>query len=100
MVGADIRDDIKLLQKIRPFKPGGFLELQDFVKKFGIENSGLSSLAGIVMNCRISKSQQLSNWEAETLTEAQLLYAATDAWACLEIFMKLQNLLNGDSYKS
>jgi len=95
-VGAAIRDDIKLLQKVRPFEPGGFIELQDYVRKFGIENSGLSSLAGIVMNSRISKSQQLSNWEADALTEAQMLYAATDAWACREIFLKLRSLLNGN----
>jgi ribonuclease D len=94
-VGAAIRDDIKLLQKVRPFHANGFLELQDYVKKFGIENSGLSSLAGIIMNSRISKSQQLSNWESETLTEAQMLYAATDAWACREIYLKLKGLLNG-----
>ncbi len=95
-VGAAIRDDIKLLQKVRPFEPGGFIELQDYVRKFGIENSGLSSLAGIVMNSRISKSQQLSNWEADALTEAQMLYAATDAWSCREIFLKLRSLLNGN----
>jgi ribonuclease D len=95
-VGAAIRDDIKHLHKIRPFEPGGFVELQDYVKKFGIENSGLSSLAGIVMNCRISKSQQLSNWESDKLTDAQMLYAATDAWACREIYLKLKSLLNGN----
>lgn len=95
-IGAAIRDDIKHLQKLRTFEPGGFVELQDYVKKFGIENSGLSSLAGIVMNSRISKSQQLSNWEAESLTDAQKLYAATDAWACREIYVKLRSLLNGN----
>lgn len=96
-VGAAIRDDIRHLQKLRPFEPGGFVELQDYVKKFGIESNGLSSLAGIVMNSRISKSQQLSNWETESLTEAQTLYAATDAWACREIYLKLRGLLNGNA---
>jgi ribonuclease D len=96
-VGAAIRDDIRHLQKLRPFEPGGFVELQDYVKKFGIESNGLSSLAGIVMNSRISKSQQLSNWETECLTEAQMLYAATDAYACLEIYIKLRDLLNGNA---
>jgi ribonuclease D len=96
-VGAAIRDDIRHLQKLRPFEPDGFVELQDYVKKFGIESNGLSSLAGIVMNSRISKSQQLSNWETELLTEAQMLYAATDAWACREIYLKLRSLLNGNA---
>lgn len=91
-VGAAIRDDIRHLQKVRHFMPEGFIELQEFVKNFGIENSGLSRLAGIVLNGRISKSQQLSNWEAESLSEAQLMYAATDAWACREIYVKLRNI--------
>jgi ribonuclease D len=94
-VGAAIRDDIRHLQKVRHFLAGGFVELQNFVKEFGIESNGLSSLAGITMNSRISKSQQLSNWEAESLTEAQALYAATDAWACREIYLKLRSLTNG-----
>lgn len=94
-VGAAIRDDIRHLQRIRAFEPGGFIELQDYVKGFGIESNGLSSLAGIVMNSRISKSQQLSNWETDTLTDAQMLYAATDAWACREIYLKLRSLQNG-----
>lgn len=96
-VGTAIRDDIRHLQKLRPFDPAGFVELQDYVKKFGIESNGLSSLSGIVMNSRISKSQQLSNWETESLTEAQTLYAATDAWACREIYLKLRSLLNGNA---
>ena len=46
-------------------------------------------MAGIVLGVRISKSQQLSNWENDTLTEAQQRYAATDAWMCYEIYNKL-----------
>jgi ribonuclease D len=78
--GAAIRDDIKALQHNKGFKPGGFVELQDVAKDLGINNFSLKKLAGIVLNCKISKAQQLSNWEADELTEAQLRYAATDAW--------------------
>ncbi len=88
-IGIAIRDDIRLLKQLRNFKEGGFVELQEFVKQFGIENSGLSKIAGIVLNYRISKSQQLSNWENEILTDAQQVYAATDAWAALEIYRVL-----------
>lgn len=91
-IGAAIHDDIRHLKKLQSFKDAGFIDLQSFVKKFGIENSGLSKIAGIVLRCRISKSQQLSNWENEILTEGQLLYAATDAWAALKIYSELINL--------
>ncbi len=88
-IGIAIRDDIRVLNQLHQFKAEGFIELQDFVKHYGIENSGLSKIAGIVLNFRISKSQQLSNWENEQLTEAQQVYAATDAWAALEIYKML-----------
>lgn len=88
-VGIAIRDDIRLLKQLHYFTAHGFVELQDYVKKFGIENSGLSKLAGIILNFRVSKSQQLTNWENEELTEPQQLYGATDAWAAYEIFKAL-----------
>lgn len=87
--GVAIRDDIKGLQEIMKFKPGGFVELQDRAKEMELENFSLKKLAGITCGFRISKGQQLSNWEADTLTEAQQRYAATDAWASLEIFENL-----------
>jgi ribonuclease D len=88
-LGIAIRDDIRHLKAVHSFRPEGFIELQEFVKQFGIENSGLSKLAGIILNFRISKSQQLTNWENDVLSEAQQLYAATDAWAAYEIYNAL-----------
>ena len=89
--GIAIRDDIKVLRAINDFEPAGFIELQDYAHNFGIQNFSLKKLAAITCGFRISKAQQLSNWEAETLTEAQTIYAATDAWATLEIFEKFSN---------
>lgn len=91
-IGAAIRDDIKILQRVIPFKPAGFIELQDLVKDYGIENFSLKKLAGIVLGVRISKSQRLTNWEASVLTEQQQIYAATDAWVAYEIFTKLNEI--------
>ena len=91
-VGVAIHDDIKGLKAIRNFRPGGFIELQDYVKDFGIISSGLRKLSAIILGFRISKRQQVSNWEANELTDAQLQYAATDAWVCYEIYKKLGNL--------
>lgn len=84
--GVAIRDDIKALQVIQDFRAEGFIELQDTAKELGIQNFSLKKLSAIACGFRISKGQQLSNWEADELTEAQQIYAATDAWAALEIF--------------
>lgn len=87
--GVAIHDDLRILSGIRKFNPDGFIDLQAFVKKFGIESSGLKKLAAIVLGFRISKSQQVTDWEAAQLTEAQQIYAATDAWVCNQIYKKL-----------
>ena len=79
----------RMLLKIRFFRPKGFVELQDEVGKFGIEDKSLRKIAGIVTGCAISKAQRLSNWESRELTPAQVKYAATDAWICLKIYRQL-----------
>jgi len=88
-IGAAIHEDIRALKAVYPHQTKGFIDLQDIVKNYGIENIGVKKMAAIVLGFRISKSQQLSNWEADTLTEAQMVYAATDAWVSLEIYLKL-----------
>lgn len=93
-MGVAIKDDIRGLQKWQKFSPQGFVELGDYSNKFGIEASGLKKLCGIVHGFRISKSQQLSNWEENILKPSQQLYAATDAWVGLAIYNKLKNIEN------
>lgn len=88
-VGAAVHDDIRGLQKHAQFKAGGFVDLQKEVSEWGIRDKSVKKMAGIILGIRISKSQQLSNWEAECLSDAQQLYAATDAWVCLEMYRKL-----------
>ncbi|MEE4198314.1 MAG: 3'-5' exonuclease [Bacteroidales bacterium] len=92
-VGLAIHDDLKGLQEFQEFSPQSFIDLQDFVKVFNIESQSLRKITGIVLNKRISKSQQVSNWEKEELTEGQLLYAATDAWICLQIYKTLNQFI-------
>ena len=94
-VGVAIREDLKALRRLTEFKPDGFIELQEFVNDYGIESNGLRGIAGIVLKIKISKSQQLSNWEIERLSDAQLQYAATDAWACHEIYRTLNEEADG-----
>ncbi len=89
-VGVAIKDDVVGLQKITDFDANGFVELQKYVLKFGIRCFSLKKLSAIVLGFRISKRQQVSNWEANELSEGQLRYAATDAWVSLEIFQRLK----------
>ena len=88
-IGADVAGDLRSLGKVRTFTPRGFLDLQSEVGKYGIEDKSLRKMSGIVLGKRVSKAQRLSNWEAQTLTDQQQMYAATDAWVCLEIYDKL-----------
>jgi ribonuclease D len=89
--GVAVHDDIRFLKGVRKFEPGGFIDLQNFVRDFGIQSSGLKKLAAIILGFRISKRQQVTDWEADQLTEAQQIYAATDAWVCHQIFKKLSD---------
>ena len=90
--GVAVHDDIRFLKRLRKFEPDGFVDLQKMVKDFGIKSSGLKKLAAIVLGFRISKRQQVTDWEEEELTEAQQVYAATDAWVCHEIYEKLTHI--------
>ena len=90
-IGVAIRDDIKALQKLNSFKPGGFVELQDRVKDYGIQDFSLKKLSAIVLGYRISKAQRVTNWEALELSEAQQIYAATDAWISHRIYESLNH---------
>ena len=89
-IGLSLHDDYQALCKRRKFKAGGFIDLQNYVREFGIEEMSLQKIFAIIFGRRISKSQQLTNWENDVLTDKQKTYAATDAWACLEIYNKLK----------
>jgi len=93
--GVAVHDDIKFLKRVQGFTPSGFVDLQKFVRDYGIRVSGLKKLSAIVLGFRISKRQQVTDWEAEQLTEAQVVYAATDAWVCYQIYTKLINGYDG-----
>ena len=90
-VGAAIHDDIRGLQKLHDFKPAEFVDLQKIGCEWGIRDKAVKKMTAIILGFRISKTQQLSNWEAETLSESQCRYAATDAWVCREMYIRLMN---------
>lgn len=91
-IGLSLHDDFLMLRKRAPFEPRACVELQEYVRPFGIQDMSLQKIYGILFGEKISKSQRLSNWEADELTQPQQLYAATDAWACLNIYHKLEEL--------
>lgn len=88
-VGAAIHDDIRGLQRRHDFQPTAFVDLQKIVCEWGIRDKSVKKMAAIILGIRVSKTQQLSNWEAERLSESQCRYAATDAWVCREMYLKL-----------
>ncbi len=88
-VGAAVHDDIRGLQEYRRFIPKGFVDLQRLAPAYGIEEKSVRKMSAIILKKRVSKSQQLSNWESSHLSEAQLRYAAIDAWICREMYYKL-----------
>jgi len=88
-IGLSLRDDFSAIRKRVDLAPKNFLDLQDFVGKFGIDEASLQKIYAILFNKKISKGQRLTNWEADTLTESQQKYAALDAWACLQIYNQL-----------
>ena len=85
-IGLSIKDDYMTMRRMAKFDPSGFIELQSFVKNYNIGEASLQKIYAILFGEKISKSQRLSNWEAETLSEGQKRYAAIDAWACLVIY--------------
>ena len=90
-VGVAILDDIRALRKLRKFDAGGLVELSNIGSDLGIVTCGLRNLAAIFLGVRITKKEQLTNWERPDLNSSQCLYAATDAWICLKMFSFLKS---------
>lgn len=88
-VGLSIHDDFHVMHRSSEFEPRGFVDLQDMVHDYAISDISLQKIYAIIFGGKISKSQRLSNWEADKLSGAQQKYAALDAWACLKIYRHL-----------
>lgn len=88
-VGLAFKDDINGLRKRLNFKPANCVDLQSIAGRYGILDLGLQKMFAICFGKKISKSQQLTNWENVILTSEQARYASTDAWATLLIYKEL-----------
>lgn len=99
-VGLSLKDDFLMLKRRDAnFRPGGYIDLQNYVKQMGIEDMSLQKLYANVFHKRISKSAQLSNWEADVLTDSQKVYAATDAYTCIQLYKELESLKRSNEYE-
>ena len=88
-VGAAVKEDLRGLFEYRKFVPKGFVDLQSFVEQYGIGVKSVKKMAAIILGVKVSKSQQLSNWEAPCLSGPQLKYAAIDAVVCHNMYVTL-----------
>lgn len=90
-IGLSLRDDFNGLNKQHNFIPGNCIDIQSIAKFYGIVELSLQKIYAIIFAEKISKSQRLTNWENDDLTELQQRYAATDAWASLKIYIAMES---------
>ena len=98
-VGLSWHDDLNALHRLGKFRTGHFIDVQELAREVGIEDMSLQKLYANLFGQKISKRQQLSNWEADVLSDKQKLYAATDAWACINIYKEIVSLRNSNDYE-
>lgn len=97
-IGLSLKDDILMLGYRQEFTPGNFYDLQHHVKEIGIEDLALQKLYANIFGQKMSKAQRLTNWEARILTDAQKIYAATDAWSCIMLYNEIERLKQTGDY--
>ncbi len=90
--GISVADDLKKLKQVFPFEEASVLDLGKVAKHHGMKQTGLRNLSGIFLGFRVAKGSKTTNWAAPKLTEQQINYAATDAWACRELYLKFREL--------
>jgi len=98
-IGLSWHDDVNSLQRLGNFTPGWFIDIQHHVGELGVQDMSLQKLYANIFQQKISKRQQLSNWEVDVLSDKQKLYAATDAWACIRLYEEMLRLKHTGDYK-
>jgi len=93
-VGVGISED---LRRLLPYfnlrgknKGAQFVDLTLLAKQKGVPAASLRALTAELLQRRLSKSAQLTNWANPDLTFQQIRYAALDAWISREIYLKLE----------
>lgn len=97
-IGLSWHDDLHQLHRKAEFEPGLYVDIQEIAKEFGIDDMSLQKLYANLFHQKISKAQRLSNWESAELRDSQKVYAATDAWACIQLYREFQRLKETGDY--
>jgi ribonuclease D len=90
--GVGMADDLKALKKVIAFAEKSIVDLGTVASRAGLGQTGVRNLAGLFLGFRIPKGTKTSNWSRPRLSEQQIAYAATDAWACRELYLRFRNL--------
>jgi len=90
--GVSVSDDLRSLKKLFEFEERAVVDLGKIAKRHGLKQTGVRNLAGIFLGTRIPKGAKTTNWAARRLTPQQIVYAATDAWACRELYLRFAQL--------
>jgi ribonuclease D len=90
--GVGLDYDLRRLKLVFPFTVVNVLDLGVVARRRGLGQTGVRNLAGMFLGFRIPKGNRTSNWAAPRLTPAQITYAATDAWACRELYLRFESL--------
>src|SRR5688572_29550224 len=90
--GVSMADDLKALKKVVEFSEKSIVDLGKVAHRHGLKQSGVRNLTGLFLGFRIPKGTKTSNWSRQRLTEQQITYAATDAWACRELYLRFSEL--------
>ena len=98
-VGLSWHDDLLSLKKREMFTPGFFVDLQDVISDIGVEDKSLQKLYANIFHKKINKRQQLTNWEKSELDDKQKMYAALDAWACIQLYEEIMRLKESGDYE-
>lgn len=98
-IGLSWHDDLIMLHKLGAFNTGNFIEIQEQIRQIGITDLSLQKIYANLFGKKISKRQQMSNWEEDILSDKQKLYAATDAWACIQIYKEVVRLKETNDYQ-
>jgi ribonuclease D len=89
---VSVADDIRNLKKLFEFDERSVVDLGKVAKRHGLKQTGVRNLAGIFLGARIPKGAKTTNWAVRRLTPQQIAYAATDAWACRELYLRFKEL--------
>lgn len=90
--GVGLDNDMRQLRKMGVENPANFVDTGDLARTLGLHNHGLRGLTAVLLGFRISKGAQVTNWDRKELTNAQVKYAATDAWVSRELYFCLRDL--------